>query len=109
MNAFKFTSEGGEITLSATRIAGGVEISVSDTGIGIAEDEVQLLFAPYRQTESARKSRHKGTGLGLLICKMIVEGHGGAIRVESGLNKGTVFYVWIPDRPNGLEQSLATA
>jgi signal transduction histidine kinase len=95
-NALKFTDAGGEIEIGARKEGDGVQIWVRDTGIGIAPAEVKTLFSKYGQTGSARKSKKEGTGLGLLICKMIAEGHGGRIWVESELGQGTTFYVWIP-------------
>ncbi len=94
-NALKFTPEEGEIELGARREGDGVEIWVKDTGIGIAPDEAKMLFSKYHQTDT-RSSHKEGTGLGLLICKMIAEGHGGRIWVQSELNEGSMFYVWIP-------------
>jgi PAS domain S-box-containing protein len=68
-----------------------VEFSVQDTGVGIPLDELGQLFEKYRQTSSGKISAHKGTGLGLVICKMIVEAHGGRIWAESELGRGTTF------------------
>jgi signal transduction histidine kinase len=68
-----------------------VEFSVEDTGVGIPPDELGQLFEKYRQTSSGKTSAHKGTGLGLVICKMIVEAHGGRIWAESELGRGTTF------------------
>jgi PAS domain S-box-containing protein len=68
-----------------------VEFNVQDTGVGIPPDELGQLFEKYRQTSSGKTSAHKGTGLGLVICKMIVEAHGGRIWAESELGRGTTF------------------
>jgi signal transduction histidine kinase len=95
-NALKFTAAEGEIEIGARKEGDGVQIWVRDTGVGIAPAEAKTLFSKYVQTGSARKSEKEGTGLGLLICKMIAEGHGGRIRVESELGQGTTFHVWIP-------------
>jgi signal transduction histidine kinase len=105
-NALKFTPSGGKIEIGARRITEGIEIWVKDSGIGIAPGEIQTLFSKYQQTASGQKSNEEGTGLGLLICKMIAESHGGRIWVESQLNKGTAFFVWLPSaaesyRPTG--------
>ena len=101
-NAFKFTPEDGEIELGARTENDGIRIWVKDTGIGIAPNEIKTLFSKYHQSE-ARSSHTQGTGLGLLICKMIAEGHGGRIWVQSELNQGSTFYVWLPrDRTNDL-------
>lgn len=95
-NALKFTREEGQIELGARTAGDGVEFWVRDTGIGIAPDEAKSLFGKYQQADSAKAHQKQGTGLGLLICKMIAVEHGGQIRVEGELNQGTTFYVWIP-------------
>jgi signal transduction histidine kinase len=95
-NALKFTQEGGEIRIGVGHAAGGIELWVKDTGIGIAATESKTLFSLYRQTDSGRYSNRKGTGLGLAICKMIAEAHGGQIALQSEPGKGTTFRVWLP-------------
>ncbi|MGH7844176.1 MAG: GAF domain-containing protein [Candidatus Binatia bacterium] len=96
-NAIKFTNEGGTIEVG-TRLRKDSEIAVyvSDTGVGIPQDEIGSLFQKYRQTTSGKTSEHKGTGLGLVICKMIVEAHGGRIWVDSEEGKGTTFSFSLP-------------
>ena len=99
-NAIKFTGEGGEIEVGASRRNGKeVWVWVKDTGVGIPPDELGLIFEKYRQSASGKTSSHKGTGLGLVICKMIVEAHGGKIRVDSEEGKGSTFTVTIPLPP----------
>ena len=78
-NALKFTPAGGEIELGAIHRESEVKVWVRDTGIGIAPDEIGQIFEKYKQTTSGKTSEHKGTGLGLVICKMIVKTHGGKI------------------------------
>jgi signal transduction histidine kinase len=95
-NALKFTDEQGEIQIGARQITGGVELWVKDTGSGITLKETETLFSLYGQTASSQSSTEKGTGLGLLICKMIAEAHGGQISVESQVGVGTTFRVWLP-------------
>jgi signal transduction histidine kinase len=95
-NALKFTPETGEIWVGARPLDDRIELWVKDTGIGIAASEARTLFSLYRQTESGRSLSSNGTGLGLLICKMIAEAHGGQISVESERGKGTAFRVWLP-------------
>ena len=95
-NALKFTAEHGEIRMGARRHDEEIELWVKDTGIGIAPTERNALFSLYRQTASSRSSTEKGTGLGLLICKMIAEAHGGQISVQSELGMGTSFLVRLP-------------
>jgi signal transduction histidine kinase len=93
-NALKFTPEGGQIVVGAGCKNGQIEIRVKDTGVGIPPDEIGQIFEKYKQTKSGAVSEQKGTGLGLVICKMIVEAHGGAIRAES--NGGTTFIFTLP-------------
>jgi len=108
-NAVKFTPTGGEIELGARKTNGGVEIWVGDTGMGIEHGELQQLFAKYQQTSSARKSSEEGTGLGLLICRMIAEGHGGRIWVDSEVNQRTIFHVWLPTQEEEIYLAAGTA
>ncbi len=73
-----------------------LELSVQDSGVGIPRAEIGGLFEKYRQTSSGKTSEQKGTGLGLVICKMIVQAHGGTIRVESDENQGARFIILLP-------------
>jgi len=82
-----------EIEIRDTRF---VELSVQDTGVGISPDEIANLFQKYQQSASGKTSEHKGTGLGLVISKMIIEAHGGKIWVESEEEKGTAFTFTLP-------------
>jgi signal transduction histidine kinase len=114
-NALKFTPETGSITVTAQRWQNnnglneatavvtsllsfpeqeGVIIEVSDTGPGIAPDEIPLLFQKYRRGSTARNQ--EGTGLGLFIVKTMVEAHGGHVEVESQLGSGSCFRVILP-------------
>jgi len=96
-NAIKFTPEGGEIEVGASQENNSeVRLWVKDSGVGIPAQEIGSLFEKYRQTTSGKSSSQKGTGLGLVICKMIVEAHGGKITVGSEEGKGTTFTVRIP-------------
>ena len=96
-NALKHTPPGGEITISV-RKAGKqeVEITVKDTGIGIAPENYKILFDRFRQVGRVAGPGPQGTGLGLFICKEIVELHDGRIRVESRLGKGARFIFTLP-------------
>jgi signal transduction histidine kinase len=105
-NAIKFTGEGGEVEVLAAADATMVNVAVRDNGEGIRADEVGQIFQKYRQGGNVNHSSHKGTGLGLVICKMIVEAHGGCIRVESEPGKGSTFFVSLP--VNGDNRSDAT-
>ncbi|MGE5217374.1 MAG: ATP-binding protein, partial [Chloroflexota bacterium] len=96
-NALKFTNEGGRIQV---RVLPGqsdeIKIEVQDNGIGIPRAELSNLFQKYRQADNSRALADKGTGLGLVICKMIVEAHGGRIWVESEEGRGTTFTFTLP-------------
>jgi signal transduction histidine kinase len=87
-NAIKFTPAGGLVRVSGQRVGGMVEFTVSDSGVGIAPDHVPHLFDRFWKATKASRS---GAGLGLFIVKGIVEGHGGAVGVESAPSVGTVF------------------
>jgi signal transduction histidine kinase len=96
-NAVKFTSENGEIEVGAARADSvGVKVWVKDNGEGIPAEEIGQIFQKYRQGGNVKNSDQKGTGLGLVICKMIVEAHGGKIWVESETKKGSTFYFSLP-------------
>jgi signal transduction histidine kinase len=96
-NAVKFTPAQGRITVSASRNGkGSVQVSVSDTGPGIAPDEKDKIFDKFYQIAQLGDVKPKGTGLGLAICKALVELHGGNIWVESQVNHGSTFYFTLP-------------
>ncbi|MEM6526849.1 MAG: HAMP domain-containing sensor histidine kinase [Chloroflexota bacterium] len=97
-NAIKFTPDGGEIKLSLTEEGEYAVMRVSDTGIGIPEEDIPLVFDRFYQAESSRANTEKdsGTGLGLSICKWIADAHSGTIRVDSQIGHGTTFTVAIP-------------
>jgi signal transduction histidine kinase len=95
-NAIKFTSVGGTVWLKARRGDGSVLIDVQDTGIGIAQGDVPKLFREFEQIETQQGPKPEGTGLGLALCKMLVEAHGGEISVSSTLGEGSTFTVRIP-------------
>jgi signal transduction histidine kinase len=94
-NALKFTPEDGSITVAATPKNPGIEISVADTGIGIAPANQELIFDEFRQLKSDAVPR-EGTGLGLALTRKFVEMHGGRIWVESELGKGSKFTFTLP-------------
>jgi len=95
-NAAKFTDE-GSVTVAVARTDGGVDISVTDTGAGIAEVDQASIFERFRQVGDTLGDKPKGTGLGLAICVQIAEAHGGAIRVESTPGEGSRFTFWLPE------------
>jgi two-component system OmpR family sensor kinase len=96
-NAIKFTPPGGNIEVGAEQTNDStVRAWVRDNGIGIPQQEIAYVFEKYRQCSNAGDFAHKGTGLGLVICKMVVQAHGGRIAVESEEGKGSIFYVSLP-------------
>jgi signal transduction histidine kinase len=103
-NALRFTEEGG-VTVSLTRKADEVEISVEDTGVGIESGALNTIFEKWSQAHANTRSEKRGAGLGLAICKGIVEAHGGSIAAASEQGKGTTLSFLIPVR--GLDESKA--
>jgi len=95
-NAVKFTPEGGRVTLSAEQKNGSVEVSVSDTGPGIAAEDLPMIFDKYRQGNSKSSYMLRGTGLGLAIVKHIITSHGGHVWVESEAGQGSSFIFVLP-------------
>jgi signal transduction histidine kinase len=95
-NALKFTSRGGNVNLTARTDGDKVHIVVSDTGVGIAPEDIGRLFDKYEQARNRATRGEKGTGLGLYITKQLVELHGGTIDVSSEPGKGSEFSFSIP-------------
>ena len=96
-NALKFTPEGGHIDVRATVSEGLVEVSVSDTGVGIAPEDQEAVFEEFRQVDTADK-KVEGTGLGLALSRKFIELHGGRIWVKSELRHGSTFTFTLPVR-----------
>jgi signal transduction histidine kinase len=95
-NAIKFTPRGGEVRVGAQAIDDGARITVRDSGIGIAADELPHIFDRFYRGVGAAEARSEGSGLGLAIVKSIVDMHGGRISVESRVGRGTTFEVDLP-------------
>lgn len=94
-NAIKFTPS-GSVTVRAADLGKEVQVSVSDTGIGIPADQLERIFDRFYQVDSSATRSYRGAGLGLTICKHIVEYHGGRIWVESEPGKGSTFHFVLP-------------
>ena len=100
-NALKFTNAGGQVSLSLDREDDVLRLQVRDTGIGICTADLPKLFFEFQQLESGSGRRHDGTGLGLVLTKRLAELHGGSIRAESEVGKGSLFTVKLPlDAPS---------
>src|SRR5256885_135630 len=135
-NAVTFSKDGGEVILRATRVPRAqvgqlqgqavgrvfplvengfdefLEISVTDAGIGISRDGLGALFKPFSQIDSGLSRKYEGTGLGLAMIKLLAELHGGTLALESGVEEGSRFSVWLPLRrqeETTLETKIAVA
>ncbi len=95
-NAIKYTHENGNVSVEARAHDGFVEIWVTDTGIGIGQEDIDRIFQRFTQVDSSASRSQGGTGLGLAITKELVELHGGQIRVQSKLGKGSSFIFTVP-------------
>ena len=95
-NARRFTPSGGEITVRCEREVDRIHTTVTDTGIGIPEDDLERIFNPFYQVEEVSHRKYGGVGLGLNIVKGIIKRHKGDIRVESELGKGSTFHFLLP-------------
>ena len=96
-NAIKFTPDGGQIEIRAKRLNGSVELTVTDTGVGIAPEDQEAIFEEFRQVGTAAK-KVEGTGLGLALSRKFIELHGGRIWVHSQVGAGSTFTFTIPVR-----------
>ncbi len=89
-NAFKYTPEGGTVTLGAKRAGGGIEVFVADTGIGVGAEDREKIFSGYYRTEEGKKTA-KGFGVGLALSRMVLEAHGSDLVLESAPGRGSRF------------------
>ncbi|MFT6460776.1 MAG: two-component system cell cycle sensor histidine kinase PleC [Maricaulis maris] len=92
----KFTPEGGRVTVRGFLSGLGVAFQVSDTGIGIAKDDLPRLGRPFEQIESQHSKSFQGSGLGLALSKSLIELHGGTLSIDSVLGEGTTVSVVLP-------------
>ncbi len=97
-NAVKFTEPGGTVTLRGRAAGDELQISVVDTGVGIKEEDREVIFEEFRQAGGDYSQKHEGTGLGLALSRRLVELHGGRIWVESEAEKGSTFAFTLPIR-----------
>ena len=97
-NAVKFTPDGGEIEVRCHEDGGIVHVSVRDSGIGIAKELQESVFEAFHRGDAKLARQYDGTGLGLSVCRRLVEMHGGRIRLESTPNVGTTVYFHVPKR-----------
>lgn len=98
-NAVKFTPDGGCVTLQAKAAQGAVEIAVTDSGIGIAEQDLAAIFQEFTQVGRTDPGKQEGTGLGLALSRKFAELHGGALTAQSAPGQGSTFTVTLPERP----------
>jgi hypothetical protein len=94
-NAFKFTFE-GEISVKLREVEGNAELRIQDTGTGIPAAQIGRIFERFHRVENARGRTHEGSGIGLALVQELVKLHGGSVRAESVLGKGTTFIVTVP-------------
>ena len=95
-NAIKFTPTGGSIKIDVIRDGDMLKVAISDTGIGISEDDQKKLFQPFVQLDGSTTREYKGTGLGLVLVKQMIELHGGEVWIESEFGKGSTFIFTLP-------------
>lgn len=95
-NAIKFTPAGGRITIGASGTPSGIELFVTDTGIGMTADEIKVAMEPFGQVDSMIAREQAGTGLGLPISLSLMKLHGGGVRVASKPGEGTTLTAWLP-------------
>ncbi len=95
-NAIKFTPEGGKISISSSILDDRIRITVSDTGIGIHENDLPYVFDRFRQADGSTTRRYQGTGLGLTLVKELTERHSGTVAISSALGEGTDMSVFLP-------------
>ena len=99
-NALKFTPEGGEISIDVYRRGKNIAISVSDTGVGMREEDIATALEPFGQIDNPQNPNAQGTGLGLPLTKQLAELHGGRLELESQPGRGTTVTILLPERGN---------
>lgn len=104
-NAVKFTPEGGLVTIKVKRFSNGAVVTITDTGIGIPPADIEKLGRPFEQVENQFTKSRGGSGLGLAISKSLIELHGGSLRIESEVGKGTTVTVSLLEAAADLRKS----
>ena len=99
-NSMKYSPDGGRISIKVLNDGENVTVSISDQGVGLTLDQAKLVFDPFYRTDNSVTREFPGIGLGLAVCKKIVEIYKGSIWCEPGIDLGTVFYVTLPVNPN---------
>jgi signal transduction histidine kinase len=110
-NATKFTPPGGRVDVTAWRVDGELRVSVHDTGVGIASEDLMRIFEEFEQAGRTGLLSQEGTGLGLAVAKRLVELHGGGIWVESSIGQGSTFTFALPlaeEGVAGVEEACTT-
>ncbi|MDF1719776.1 MAG: PAS-domain containing protein [Minwuia sp.] len=95
-NATKFTKDDGEVAIDVQMVSDGIELSVTDTGIGIPTEQLSRIFEPFVQSDSGLSRRFEGTGLGLSLSRSLAELHDGKLTLHSSQGKGTRAVLWLP-------------
>jgi signal transduction histidine kinase len=95
-NAIKFTKPGGRVRIAVADREAGLDIRISDTGIGMAAADIPVALAAFGQVDSSLARKHEGTGLGLPLSKAMVEMHGGMLSIESEVGIGTTVAIHVP-------------
>jgi two-component system, cell cycle sensor histidine kinase PleC len=107
-NAIKFTEAGGAVSMATRMDRDGLAISVSDTGIGISQEDLAGIFAPFHQVDHGHSRRYDGAGLGLTIAKSLSELMGGKLEVDSELGRGTIVTLSFPGAQCGTKGTQPT-
>jgi two-component system, cell cycle sensor histidine kinase PleC len=108
-NAVKFTPEGGQVRVNVTKFAEGAEITITDTGIGIPQADIEKLGRPFEQLENQLTKSKGGSGLGLAISKSLIELHHGALKISSAVGQGTTVTVFLLENPVADTRKLASS
>ena len=107
-NALRYTPEGGWVVVNVSQDRTDVLISVSDTGIGIAKEELAKVFSRFWRSDASRERASGGLGVGMAVTKEIADRHHGYVSVESELGKGTMFTLHLPRENRSEQESSAT-